>query len=210
VGEAVNQELFFRVPAWIVTLGLLRRMTLSDMTVCLCLSSHMGWRSGKCWPGWKLIAQETNLKKDAVFRALRNLKSYGVIQISKRGRKNEYILIKSLRELPVNIPVGRERSRKSMKRDKNGRIVPVHRDHIIPVQRERTIPVQPNLHSNEKYERKEIITRKSDDGLVISKKTLRENLKIMGPEKLMEYMIAHGHDPARLQELIEEEGETHG
>jgi len=207
----MSRELFFQIPVGVVELGLLRKMTLSDLAVYLCLASHVGWRSGKCWPGWKLIARETNLGKNAIFRALDNLKKYGLIHIVKRGRKNEYILTKSLQSLPDNVPSGREQLRKCTKRDEKGRIVTFQREYIIPHQREHTIPFQRDLHSNEKNERKEIITSKTvTHNLTISKKTLRELKASRGEKWLKEYMVAHGHDLVALQELIEEEGEAHG
>ncbi len=80
----------------------------------LCLAHHHNANTGRCDPSGALIATETGLKRDTVFRALAALEAAGLIRHTPgRGKSNQY-------HLACGQPV-----------DKSGGVVPKGGHHCI-------------------------------------------------------------------------------
>jgi hypothetical protein len=89
-------EPWFAIPFDWVDSGLIRTMSLSELRTILSLAGHAGFHSGQTRPGTKRIARESGHDARTVGRALRSLKSRGVVELIEegggRGRANVYRL----------------------------------------------------------------------------------------------------------------------
>lgn len=87
-----ERKAFTMVPDWLVESDL----SLHDYVVLLVLMKH-GRATGRCTPGFAVIARQARVSRDTVMRSLRSLEERGLIEIERRrvGTKNlpnEYTL----------------------------------------------------------------------------------------------------------------------
>lgn len=81
----IERKAFTMVPDWLVESDL----SLHDYVVLLVLMKH-GRTTGRCTPGFAVIARQARVSRDTVMRSLRSLEERGLIEIERRrvGTKN--------------------------------------------------------------------------------------------------------------------------
>jgi DNA-binding transcriptional ArsR family regulator len=102
--EFYGSEQWFRFPYHLAE-RLWKFETFGPLAVYLCLLRHAG-KDGRCWPGKKLLCQETGLSKNSIRKALRKLEQLGLIRVRIRRDRSSMYYVKSTLPPLVSHPLG--------------------------------------------------------------------------------------------------------
>ena len=73
------------------TSGLAASIGVNAFAVWHAIKSHADFQTGECWPGIRRLMDLTGLSTDPTQAAIKKLKAFHLLRVSKRGRRNHYV-----------------------------------------------------------------------------------------------------------------------
>jgi hypothetical protein len=195
----------------------------TDWRVFLSICRHQGWKAGANYRKTFALsvdktAEEARCSRRAALRSIGWWRQVGVLKISKRRRMNVYEIASAIPASPVIGAMPRHKTPRDLKRGDMGRYVPSAVAGKVPAHGTGMVPCHgtPNQKSSSEVSSDnpspppqggngrapEAVARPS---LPISDEVLREHLKTLGKDRLIEH-LRRGNHPIPEWLLIEKPG----